>query len=178
MKSYNPTLMDSTSVGEPMATYGTDMNALRVHGVNMLMQIESPKVLKGVLKQLQDALAESRTSSPSYWVAQHRLEQLSKLSDGWDGDEAVSVDVAVLRSAEDMIKMCDSDLLQSLSIMPDTNGTLLFDFKTAKGKSVLNMGTERISFFIKRGTKIVQMKEASCTKQEMESYINQLYQIL
>ena len=83
MKEYTPISEDSSSLlSEPMVTYGGDMNALKLKGMNALMQIDNPMVLKGVVKEVVRALDESRHLSTVCQLAQTRIAELGGLSKG------------------------------------------------------------------------------------------------
>lgn len=179
MKKYAPISEDSNSLlNEPMATYGVDMNALKLKGMNALMQIDNPVVLKEVVREVVRALDESRHQSVLCQLAQIRIAELGGLPQGWDGDEALPVFPEVLVHAKEIIYLHDFRLLQSLEIMPDTNGTLLFEYETVNGKSVLNLGRDSISYFIKPKAGANVMKKSVYSRMEIELFFNQLNAII
>ena len=62
--------------------------------------------------------------------------------------------------------------------MPDTNGTLLFEYETNKGKSVLNLGRDAISYFVKAKAGTNVMKKSAYSRMEIELFLNQLNAII
>lgn len=53
MKKYKlPEEEKNTTVNEPQMAYGVDMNALKVQGVEALMNIDNPEVLKEAVKAI------------------------------------------------------------------------------------------------------------------------------
>ena len=142
------------------------------------MQINNPMVLKKVVKEVVRALAESRHLSTVCQLVQTRIAELGGLPKGWDGDEALPVFSEVLAHAKEMISLHNIRLLKSLQIMLDANGTLLFEYETNKGKSVLNLGRDAMSYFVKAKTGTKVMKKSVYSRMETKLFLNQLDAII
>ena len=76
-----------------------------------------------------------------------RLEQLSTLKQGWDGNNAQPVHPAVLSNMRAVLHQCNEKDMASWLLFPDVNGNLYLDLKSDNIDAGIVLAENTFSYF-------------------------------
>ena len=76
-----------------------------------------------------------------------RLEQLSSLKQGWDGNNAMPLSPAVISNMRAVLSRCKDKDIESWVLFPDVNGNLYLDFKSDETDAGLILSESSFSYF-------------------------------
>lgn len=79
-----------------------------------------------------------------------RIEVLSQLQDGWDGEGSLKLDSEVLELSRDVIKSTSSDLLKDWVLFPDARGYLYWDYTQGKDIAGITIASGEVVAFVKK----------------------------
>ncbi len=138
-------------VQEPVAVRvspNTDINTLRHDLIDAAYATNDHEVIyKSLLVLLRTAHI---SNTPLKDKLQKRLEELSILSDGWDGDGSLGIDQGVVDFVHRIIILAEEKDLENWVLFPDAHGHLYFDFTQGKNIAGITVSNHKIVAFIKK----------------------------
>jgi len=87
-----------------------------------------------------------------------RLEELSSLSDGWDGENSFHIAHDVLDFLRKTIILSNDDCLVNWVLFPDSRGYLYLDYTEDKNIAGITITDSQVVAFIKRNGKLTKYK--------------------
>ncbi len=78
-----------------------------------------------------------------------RLNELARLSEGWDDDGALPIEPQVIANLRQMLDMSPDAALSSWVLFPDINGTLLIKMKSQQAS--ISIGESEYSYAYNKG---------------------------
>jgi len=81
-------------------------------------------------------------------VAREKIEQLARMPENWDGYGALPIRPETAQNALDALKMLPDEIPMP-DIVPNSNGTISFEWESPSGIGHLEIGRTRFSFYIK-----------------------------
>ncbi len=134
---------DYTVASEPMIAHSmTSYNDVMgyLHSIHI-----TPEVKASVGRRLLKEVTE-----PCLAKAFARLDQLSQLKDGWDGNGGMKISYYVLRNLRNVLLISDNEDWKNWTISPAPNGTLSLQSKCHT--SSISVGDKEFSFYCSKGT--------------------------
>lgn len=150
---------------EPMAAYGTNTYASVMYLLHTMSM--SPEVKERVGRRLVKEVSE-----PALAKAFARLEELSKLEDGWAGDGSFAVSRKVLNNLRSVLLISENDDWTEWLIGPDVNATI--GLQSMKNRAMISLGAEEYSYYVRKGGKRMG---GSHIKFEPESFLDLMQKI-
>lgn len=98
-------------------------------------------------KWLADKLYEDISRHSAIDKMENRLEQLSVLKQGWDGNNAQPVHPAVLKNMRAVLHLCKEKDISSWLLFPDVNGNLYLDLKSDHVDAGMVLAESTFSYF-------------------------------
>ena len=81
---------------------------------------------------------------------QARINELSMLRDNWDYEGAKPIHATVCRQAKALVVRLSENILKSLVVFPDVDGTLLFDVRSNNSHSTIFVCDNFFSYIVKK----------------------------
>lgn len=97
----------------------------------------------------------------------NRLDELTKLKNGWDGENSVSIKEEIIFFIRDVISECDDKLLNDWIIFPDARGYLYLDYTSNKNFAGITVTDNKFVYFIKKNGKIEKNDNNILNKEEL-----------
>ncbi len=79
-----------------------------------------------------------------------RINELSMLRDNWDYEGAKPIHATVCRQAKALVVRLSENILKSLVVFPDVDGTLLFDVRSDSSHSTIFVCDNFFSYILKK----------------------------
>lgn len=95
----------------------------------------------------------------------NRMDELSKLEAGWDGEGSVPMKEGAIRFLQDVISECDDALLKDWVLFPDGRGYLYLDYTHNKDLAGITITDKAFVYFIKKDGKL-EKKDNNDLQQE------------
>lgn len=98
-------------------------------------------------KWLADKLYEDIHSSTPIDKMEARLERLSLLKEGWEGNNAKPIHPAVINNMRAVLHQCKEKDIMSWLLFPDVDGNLYLDFKSDETDAGIVLSETSFSYF-------------------------------
>ena len=105
---------------------------------------------------------------------EERIEELRSLSSNWDYLGSPAISASACDMAARVLAACEDTFLQGLAIFPNTNGYVLMQWRTNKGKACLSILGDRLVYDVNYGDK---EKEGVLSLSDTSLFINELKHI-
>ncbi len=79
-----------------------------------------------------------------------RLGDLSRLSDGWDGEGSVSINKEIVEFTRRVIRLAKESVLKGWLVFPDSRGYLYLDYTNGKDIAGMTIAVQGMTAFVKR----------------------------
>lgn len=99
-----------------------------------------------------------KTSSSLKQKMLSRLDELAKLSDGWDGEHSFHINHEVLEFVRKTITLAKEDSLKDWVLFPDSHGYLYLDYTEEKNIAGITIANNQIAAFVKRNGELAKYK--------------------
>lgn len=83
-----------------------------------------------------------------------RINSLSQLSDGWDGENSKAISVQCIKKLQRVLDKTDENLLNGWVLFPDANGYLYFDYSGDNCTADITMMPDKMVYFIERNGRL------------------------
>jgi hypothetical protein len=80
----------------------------------------------------------------------NRIEELSKLKDGWDGYGALSIEKDAIDNIKKIAETSNPSDLKKWILFPDIDGSLYMDLKSEKKEAGINLFANKFSYFVEK----------------------------
>lgn len=132
----------------------TDINTLRHSLMDAAYATnDNETIYKSLLVLLKTT---SASPTPLKDKMQKRLEELSKLPDGWDGEGSLSIDRGVVDFVHRVIMISTEQSMENWVLFPDARGYLYFDYTQEKNIGGITISSHKIVAFIKKNGQLVK----------------------
>ncbi|MBR6187594.1 MAG: hypothetical protein IKQ59_01365 [Prevotella sp.] len=98
-------------------------------------------------KWLADRLYENIHADSKTERMKARLGELSKLSQGWDGNNAQPVSTRVCNNMQAVLLCCQDNDIEQWTLFPDINGNLYLDLKSDDVDAGIILSDKSFSYF-------------------------------
>lgn len=88
----------------------------------------------------------------------NRLDELAKLSDGWDGEHSFHINHEVLGFVRKIITLSNDEMLTNWVLFPDSRGYLYLDYTEGKNIAGITIANNQVAAFVKRNGELSKYK--------------------
>lgn len=88
-----------------------------------------------------------------------KLASLKQLTEGWDGYHALPIDQTVLFHLSSLIDLCQDSDLDNWMLFPETNGSIILDYKIPNCRAAISIGSNGFSYYILLNSIFAQKEE-------------------
>ena len=120
--------------------------------MNVTLPIDS--ILKMLLplsndnkKWLADKLYEDIKADNKIAMMSQRLDSLTELRQGWDGNNALPIDQRTYSNMQAVLLCCHDEDVEQWLLFPDIDGSLYLDLKSDKADAGIILSSNAFSFF-------------------------------
>lgn len=150
VKPYSAREEGSYTVEEPVAvrvSQNADVNILRHDLIDAAYATNDNEAIYRSLLVLLDKANSVKSSLRD--KMQKRLDELSNLADGWDGDGSCSIDRGVVDFVHRVIMIASSQSLEDWVLFPDARGYLYLDYTHGNNIAGITISNNKVAAFLK-----------------------------
>ena len=103
-----------------------------------------------------------------------RIDSLSQLKDGWDGDGSKAIDTTCIKKIRRIITKIDETLLKGWVLFPDAHGYLYFDYTGANSVAGITLMPYKMVYFVQKGDSVQKNDGMDFTSANLISVLEQV----
>ncbi|MBQ5539258.1 MAG: hypothetical protein IIU03_03340 [Bacteroidales bacterium] len=103
-----------------------------------------------------------------------RIDSLSQLSDGWDGNDSKAIDSECIKKIRHIITKIDESLLKGWVLFPESHGYLYFDYTGANSIAGITLTPNKMVYFVQKGDCVQKNDGVKLTSANFISVLEQV----
>ena len=121
------------------------------YGTNSYMDvmnlIHSMPITRKVKRQVAIRLVQE-VSEPALADAFDRLDELSHLSDDWDGEGALKISPRVMKNMKDVLLISNNEDWENWMFGPEANATI--GLQSKQSRACVSLGAKEFSYYVRK----------------------------
>ncbi len=151
----------------------TDVNILRHDLIDAAYATNDNETIYRSLLVLLDKANDAKSSLRD--KMQRRLDELSNLADGWDGEGSQSIDRGIIDFVHRVIMLANSQSLEDWVLFPDARGYLYLDYTHGNDMAGITISNDKVVAFLKINGHLVTHTYSKLMEQDVVRILEEVH---